>query len=79
MNSLLKKTWLIFYILAFTGLIVFFAASCIKYDELENDLQTEQRYVTKLFDSHISSSFSQFEAMLEMIGHEYTFQKDLKD
>jgi len=77
MNSLLKKTWLIFYILAFSGLITLITVTFLRYAELEKNLKTEQLYMTQLFDSHISSAFFQFETMLDLIGYEYTFQKNL--
>ena len=49
----------------------------LKYDELEYKRETEQRYITKLFDSYISSALFQFESMLELISYESTLQKDL--
>ncbi|MCP4324801.1 MAG: EAL domain-containing protein [Alteromonadales bacterium] len=78
MNSLLKKTWLIFYILAFSGLLVFIVASYVKHNELEQHLKTEQQYATKLFDSYIYSAFFQFETILELISYKYSLNNSLE-
>ena len=78
MSSLLKKTWLIFYILAFGGLLTLIISTYLKHNELENNLKNEQRYATQLFNSHISSAFFQFEIMLDLISYEYSFQKSLQ-
>jgi len=77
MNQLLKKTWLFFYTLAFSGLIIFCVSLSLKHDELEHKLQTEQRYVTKLFDSYLSSTLFQFESILDLISQDRSIQKDL--
>jgi len=78
MSSLLKKTWLIFYILAFSGLLTLITSTYLKHNELEHNLKTEQRYVTQLFDSHISSAFFQFETMLDLISYEFSFGESLQ-
>jgi len=77
MNQLLKKTWLFFYTLVFSGLIIFCISYSLKHDELEHKLQTEQRYVTQLFDAYLSSTLFQFESILDLISQDYSIQKDL--
>ncbi|WP_022942373.1 bifunctional diguanylate cyclase/phosphodiesterase [Psychromonas hadalis] len=74
----MKKIWLLFYFLAFSGFCTLLTSVYLKHDELENRLQTEQRYVTQLFSSYISSAFFQFETMLDLISYEYSFQQSLK-
>lgn len=78
MNQLLTKTWLLFYTLALSVFFILTISLSLKYDELEHKLQTEQRYVTKVFDSYLSSTLFQFGSMLELISYEYLLQKDLK-
>jgi len=75
---MLKKTWLLFYTLALSGFFILTMSLYSKYDELEHKLQTEQRYVTQLFNSYLSSTLFQFESMLELISSEYPLQGDLK-
>ncbi|GLS89592.1 GGDEF-domain containing protein [Psychromonas marina] len=77
MNQLLKKTWLLFYTIAFGGLLILAMSLFSKQAELEHDIKAEQRYVTKLFDSHVSSAFSQFESMLELISYESIAHQNL--
>ncbi len=78
MSSLLRKTWLIFYIITFSGLLTLLTASYLKYHELEHGLKNDHYYVTQLFNSHISSAFFQFEAMLDLIIYEYSHQESLE-
>lgn len=51
----------------------------LKYEEMEYKRQTEQRYVTKLFNAHVSTALFQFESILELISYDPTLQKDLND
>ena len=78
MNSLLRKAWLIFYIIIFSGLFTLLITSYLKYHELEHHLKSEQYYTAQLFNSHISSAFSQFDTLLDLINYEYSFQKSLE-
>jgi len=77
MKQLLKKAWLLFYTLACSGLIIFTISLYLKHDSLEQQLQTEQRYVSKIFDTYLSSTLFQFESILELICQDYSLQKDL--
>ena len=79
MNQLLKKTWLLFYILAVSGLLVLSMSLYFKHGEFEYEIQSEQRYVTKIFESYISSTFIQFESILDLIAHESTIHQGLDD
>ncbi len=78
MNQFLKKTWLLFHFLAFSALVILIVSISSKYDELEQQLQTEQHYITRLFDSYISTALSQFEAMSDLISDEMIRTKNLQ-
>ncbi|PKF63039.1 hypothetical protein CW745_06335 [Psychromonas sp. psych-6C06] len=72
-----KKTSLFFYIIALGGFLILLISGYLKFTELEYKLQAEQRYVTKLFESHVSSALFQFESMLDLISYESTLQHNL--
>lgn len=77
MKQLLKKTWLLFYIMVFSGLLLLSMSLFYKHSELEYEMKTEQRYATKLFESYISSAFFQFSSLLDLISYESTLHKNL--
>ncbi len=78
MNQFLKKTWLLFYFIAFSTFVMLVMSISLKYDELEHKLKTEQHYIIKLFDSYVSTAFSQFETMSDLISYNISSTKDLK-
>ncbi len=77
MNLLKKKIWFLFYLIVFIGALLLSSAIYIKYQGLIKETQSEQLYVSKIFNNHLSSIFTQYETVLDLISDEFTLHNKI--
>ena len=77
MNLFKKNTWQIFYSIIFVGGLLLSAATYIKYQVLLKETRSEQLYVSKTFNNHLTSLLTQYETVLDLISDEFSQNKKL--
>ena len=66
-----KNIWLLFYLIAFIGAIIFGLAVYQKYNETLNNAKKEQLYLTKLYQNRLDLIFSKHATLQDLIAREY--------
>ena len=65
-----KNIWFIFYILFFSGFMLYLLLSFLKYEDIKSDYNEKIKYTTQLVSQATSSMLSQYEVMLEVLGEQ---------
>lgn len=68
MKKLQSKAWLNFYLLIGLGSVLLGVNVYEKYIELLNNAKHEQLYISKIVDADISTKFTKYETMIDLVG-----------
>lgn len=71
MPKLTKNIWLLFYFVVVIGGLLLAAAIYIKAQTLQKEAYSEQLYVSKTFNNHLTSIFNEYETILDLISNEF--------
>ena len=66
-----KNIWLLFYLIAFIGAMIFGIAIYQKYNDTLNEAKKEQLYLTKLYQNRFNAIFGKHETLQNLIAREY--------